>query len=89
MTTDTTTAADPLEKAKKALERSCDLGEKELAEQLKSAEKHLRREIRKRDGYLFIKATALTLVVAYTLISFTPLSHHLRAVGRIGLIKVL
>ena len=84
-------SADPLEAMKKVLEEYPDGGE-EFEELIAPVEKHLRNEIRKRNACILFKvscSTALALVTIFALVTYTPIYSHLRALSRIGLIKVI
>jgi amino acid transporter len=89
--TDANGAADPLQAMNKVLEEYPDGGE-EFEELIAPVEKHLRNEIRKRNARILFKvscSTALALVTIFAIVTYTPVYSHLRAISRIGLIKVI
>lgn len=88
--TDANGAVDPLQAMNKVLEEYPDGGE-EFEELITPVEKHLRNEIRKRNARILFKvscSTALALVTIFAIVTYTPVYSHLRAISRIGLIKV-
>lgn len=83
--------ADPLEAMNKVLEEYPDGGE-EFEELIAPVEKHLRNEIRKRNARILFKvscSTVLALVTIFAIVTYTPVYSHLRAISRLGLIKVI
>nr|CAH0112960.1 unnamed protein product [Daphnia galeata] len=83
-------SVDPLEAIKKVLEEYPAGGE-EFEELIAPVEKHLRNEIWKRNFYILFKiscSTVLALVAIFTLVIYTPIYSHLRAISRIGLIQL-
>ena len=86
-TTKTCGAETPLEAMKKVLD-AYPVGE-EFDQLIAPVENHLRNEIRKRDCYILLKASALVLVTFSLLSLCTPIYSHLRALGRIGLVQVV
>ncbi|XP_046441841.1 uncharacterized protein LOC124192526 [Daphnia pulex] len=88
--TDANGATDPLEAMNKVLEEYPDGGE-EFEELIAPVEKHLRNEIRKRNARILFKvscSTALALVTIFAIVTYTPVYSHLRAISRLGLIKL-
>lgn len=84
-------SVDPLEAIKKVLEEY-PVGGEEFEELIAPVEKHLRNEIWKRNFYILFKiscSTVLALVAIFTLVIYTPIYSHLRAISRIGLIQVI
>ena len=79
-------ACDPLKAMKDVLEKIP--AGKEYDEQIASVENHLRNEIRKQDFRSILKVSVFILVTFSVFTSCTPIYGHLRALGRIGLIKV-
>lgn len=80
--------SDPLEAVKQFLKENPVVGE-EFDELIAPVENQLRNEIRRRHYSFLFKISALVLVTLSSLIILTPVHFHLRALGRIALIKVV
>lgn len=83
----TTPADDPVETLKRVLQENS--SRREFDQLLAPIEKHLRKRKRKRNCFLLLQAAAFFAVTTSGLVYYTPLYAHLRALGRIGLIKVM
>lgn len=81
------TPPDPVEALKRTLEHNS--SHSQFEQLIAPIEKHLRWQIRKRNCFLFLQVLGFLAVIASGLWCCTPVYAHLRALGRMGLIKVI